>query len=430
MRRKTIPLTALALVLAAALAAAAFGTRAETAASHLLYAVRVNAYGTNLHDPDVSTVCHDLPLRVSQTGNGLRVSGEINGEPVEVALTVRGKNQAESFLYFDTVSCSEGFSVLTAMYFDSFSEAVPLFKEQAAGSRTLLKLYLKDLRAERAYALIEVPGFVLDRFSQLVDQVPVAASDYWYAREFLPVDVTVSSPETSPVEIAPHAAAMAETTWSVTQFYTTPEGLEFQERADLCLGHDVLNIRADSDATWKHTIKIDSKTSICTTDPAFNEYGTSCIQILNPRLTAITPKNCAFFTTQFDGVVTKKASVSDFISLGFGVSAPGASLSLSPSGLLSGGTYDLDETFPSYPNSELKNSYARTMRATLSDMGTRCLLQEEGDCFIVYNTIRDYGGVPTAQETLSADWTFDVRNSVCDGSSTYSKTASFTCHVI
>lgn len=391
--------------------------------ANVLCASGVNEYGSNIYDDGVSHALR-IPVYVVQEGKNITVSGCLDGKSFDVSLQMRGKNEAGNMVYFDS-TCDE-YEVLTAIYFNSYSEKVPIFKDEAANHNRMLRIYMKDIlnddgqENDETYYFIEIYDVLIDSLNTLVNDLTVEPFDRWYAREFLPVDTIVEQGEA----IAVNRAGTYDEEWKITQVYNDPALLTFDESIVVYLCHDIANIPSGGTEFWRHTIMVRDKYSTCREDSSFNENGSSCLEIRNPQLNAMTPKNVAFFSTQTDGSVYKYGSFTIGVDVGYSLSYKNASISLSVS-YERGGSADLNDQYQSYINSDTLG-YSRNMGAQLD---SRCALRDIGQYYTVTNSLRDYGNTTTTSESIYANWTFDVYNLMSMTSRKYTKTESLTCRV-
>lgn len=395
--------------------------------AHVLHASGVNQYGSNINDEEISQ-SFTTPMNISQEGDEIYVNGIINDESVDLTLKMRGKNEAENVIYFDPVNNTcDKFEILTAVYFNSFSSAVPLFKEEGNQHETMLRIYLKDNSAtnntsdNRNYFFIEVFDFIINTYNSLIENLSITPSDHWYAKEFLPIDTIIEKSEAPSLT----RASTKDYSWKITQVYKDPASLTYDETIVVYLAHDIANIPVGGTEFWSHSIKVQNKYSKCREDSSLNENGVSCLEIKNPKLKAMTPKNTAFFSTKVSGTVQKAASITANVDLGFALSAKAAGISLNVN-CNRGGTVALSKTYASYINSN-SMGYSRNMNAKLN---SRCTLRNIGHTYTVTNTVRDYGNKSTSSENISANWTFEVYNWMNNNSSTYTRTEQLTCRVI
>ena len=390
--------------------------------AQILYASGVNETGSNIHDNDISQSLKDVPVDISQTENLIHVSAIINEKALSLTLSVRGRNEAGNMLYYNVTKNTEEFEALTAVYFDSFSDVVPIFKDEASHHSHMLRIYLKDNSRINDYYFIEIYDFELNMYDSIVSTVPVCESDYWYAKEFQPVDEFMTKGNTAQGNVPLNT--IEEYEWTITQVYHDPSNLTYLESIVVYLSHDIVNIPRGGNAEWLHTIEVVDKDSICLEDSSFNSYGASCVDIRNPRLRAITPRNTAFFTTKTDGVVYRGPLIKASVDVSFALYALGiANISIGV-GLEPGGRMDLDSTFRAYVNSNSRG-YTRSVDITLGSGSLRSI----GDYFQVLNSVRDYGGTTTSSDYLHASWHFDVYNWMSVDTTSYERTEHFSCRV-
>ena len=112
--------------------------------AQILYASGVNESGSNIHDAGISYPLRNIPVNISQTESQIYVSTEINERPLFLTLGILGRNNSGNMIYLSSQNVNVGFKVLTAIYFDSFSEAVPIFKDDVPQYNHMLRIYLKD----------------------------------------------------------------------------------------------------------------------------------------------------------------------------------------------------------------------------------------------------------------------------------------------
>ena len=391
--------------------------------AQILYASGVNDSGSNIYDDGISQRLSNVPVYISQIGTQIHVSATINEKPLSITLDVRGQNNAGNLLYYTSTMNNEEFEVLTAIYFDSFSEAIPIFKDEALRHSHMLRIYLKDTSQLNDYYFIEIYDFELDMFDVILNTVSVCESDYWYAKEFQPIDTIVEKEDKDQEGILPKSTK--DYKWTITQVYYDPADLTYNESIVIYLAHDIVDIPRDGTEYWLHTIRVVDKNSICREDSSFNNYGTSCLEIQEPNLRATAPRNTAFFTSKTDGDVYKRPHVNVSVSVAYTLyELDEVNISLGI-GLESGGHMDLDSTFKGYVNSDSKG-YTRNIDLTLD---STCSLRDVDDYFQVLSSVRDYGKTATTSETCYANWTFSVYNWMNFLTKSYTRTEAFSCKV-
>lgn len=391
--------------------------------AQILYASGVNESGSNIHDAGISYPLRNIPVNISRTESQIYVSTEINERPLFLTLGILGRNNSGNMIYLSSQNVNVGFKVLTAIYFDSFSEAVPIFKDDVPQYNHMLRIYLKDDSKLNDYYFVEIYDFELNIFNSIIDEISICEPDYWYAREFQPVDTIIEKSDNIQDGISLHATE--EFQWTITSVFIDPADLTYDETIVVYLAHDIVNIPRGGTEEWLHTIQIVDKRSICREDSSFNNYGTSCLEIKQPNLKVTAPVNTAFFTSKTDGVVYKYPFITPKVDFSFTLWQLGSLSVYLGSGFEEGGTKDLDSTFQAYINSESRG-YSRSTDISL-DSG--CSLRNVNDYFQVLNSVRDYKGTSTSSNTCYANWTFDVYNWMNFNTKSYTKTQSFSCRV-
>jgi hypothetical protein len=361
-----------------------------TYAVRAAYVSDVNSNGTNLIS-DTQTKNQKIvdlsdSVLINQNNSSLDISFNYEGSQVIITSSASAVNENHNVVYYEAASSNTDFEVKNLTLQKNINDSAIYFQDYYSKNtqyNTILKLYLRANTGTRDYLMIEVFGFELLNYDQIV--ASVASNEMplgWYTEDFEPI-------KTESV-ITPYL--LAQDTFTRTETF---QYLAFKETHTLkykLVLDSVDTIFKGTDGNCKARITVLGKTTTCPESPNLNSSDSSALYISGLSLTGSTPPNTAMFTSKIDGSVSSISGAdpgSLSASIGVSLGLLSLSYSVSPSSFTTVKTVDLDDTFFGYVNG-VSGQYTRFADVK---MNSSYSLIFPNNYFEVLYTIRDYGKV-------------------------------------